>query len=144
MANVTLVGEKWAVEGNEFIYLEPSSDCKDCKVKTVCFNLQEGRRYRIKSIRETRHPCKVHDAGVVAVEFEELPVKVAMEANKVMEGVVVTFSTNGCQNTACMHRRLCSQNFIKSDQKVKILTLCGELDCVEGKKLMAVEIEEAT
>ena len=144
MANVTLVGEKWAEVGNEFTYLGPSSECKDCKVKTVCSNLREGRRYRINGIRETKHPCKVHEAGVVAVDFEELPVMAAMETNKVMEGVVVTYVTNGCRNTACGHKRLCSQEFIKCDQKVKILALCGELDCGEGKSLTAVEIVEAT
>jgi len=144
MVNVTLIGERWAKEGNEFTYLGPCSECKDCKVKTVCFNLEEGRRYRITRTRETKHPCKIHDLGVVAVELQELPLQVAMETGKALEGAVVTFGENGCRIAACVNKRLCSQERIKKDQKVKILQKGEELECPEGKRLVVVEVQEAT
>ncbi|MCD6237626.1 MAG: UPF0179 family protein, partial [Thermoplasmata archaeon] len=34
MPSVTLVGERMAKKGLEFIYMGPSSNCKNCKLKT--------------------------------------------------------------------------------------------------------------
>ena len=142
MANVTLVGERWAEVGREFVYLGPNSECRGCNVRTVCFNLREGGRYRIQSLRDTKHPCKVHDSGVVAVEFEELPVQLSLDAGKAMEGAVVTYLGIDCRNNACPHHRVCSQGFIGKNSRVKILSKSDELDCVEGRKLVMVEVEE--
>ena len=37
MPLVTLIGEKLAKKDFEFIYLGPINDCRNCKLKTVCF-----------------------------------------------------------------------------------------------------------
>lgn len=47
MVLVTLIGEDLAVEGGEFTYMGSSNECRSCQLKTVCFNLKPGRRYRI-------------------------------------------------------------------------------------------------
>lgn len=142
MANITLVGERWAVEGEEFIYLGPCPECKDCKVRTVCFNLQEGRRYRIMEIRDTKHPCKMHEGGVVAVEYEMLPIQVAVETVKAMEGAVITFDNVKCGVKACQHKRICSQGLIKNGIRIKLVSMGAQMECVEGKKMVVVETKE--
>jgi len=73
MPLVTLIGEKLANEGNKFIYLGPNNGCGKCKLKTVCFNLKQGKGYKITKIRDKRHGCDVHDGDVVVVEVQELP-----------------------------------------------------------------------
>ncbi len=40
MTLVTLIGEKIAEEDMEFTYIGPNNDCRNCKLKTVCFNLK--------------------------------------------------------------------------------------------------------
>ena len=73
MPFVTLIGEKLAIEGDEFIYLGSNNGCRNCKLKTVCFNLKPGSAYKITKIRDKRHSCNVHYGNVVAVEVQELP-----------------------------------------------------------------------
>ena len=53
MPLVTLIGEKLAIEDAEFTYLGPQNDCRNCKLKTVCFNLKPGRRYKITTVSYT-------------------------------------------------------------------------------------------
>lgn len=142
MANVTLIGERLAEVGTEFTYLGPCSDCKDCKVKSVCFNLEKGKRYRVVGIRDTRHECKVHDSGVIAVDYEELPKECALEQKQVMEGMVVTVTNRGCENRHCSYYELCSEETLASPSKVKILQKKEQIECLEGKKLFRVEVEE--
>ena len=72
MPLVTLIGEKLAVENKEFIFLGPQSDCKNCKLKTVCFNLKQGGRYQILKVREKRHSCNVHEGCVAVVEVKKV------------------------------------------------------------------------
>ena len=55
MVLVTLVGERLANEDEEFVYLGPNNECKNCKLKTVCFNLKPGRQYKIIKVREKQH-----------------------------------------------------------------------------------------
>ena len=73
MVLVTLVGEQLAVEGEEFTYLGSNNECRNCQLKTVCFNLKPGRKYRITKLRDKHHDCNIHEGKVIVVEVEELP-----------------------------------------------------------------------
>jgi uncharacterized protein (UPF0179 family) len=142
MANVTLVGKSMAIVGAEFVYQGPTMECNDCKVKAVCFNLVKGRRYRVKTIREMTHPCKVHEDEVVAIEFEPLPFEIALDPKQIIEGAVVTVTNRDCRNSACKNYRLCSGEVLPNNQKVAIKKVKNELECIAGKKLVLVEVEE--
>jgi uncharacterized protein (UPF0179 family) len=72
MPLLTLIGNRLAKEGNEFIYIGPNNECRNCKLKTVCFNLKPGKNYKITKLRNKRHDCKVHDGSAIAVEVKEL------------------------------------------------------------------------
>ena len=72
MPLVTLIGEKLAKENEEFIYIGPQNDCKNCKLKTVCFNLKQGGHYKITKVRDKRHSCSVHDGNAAVVEVQEI------------------------------------------------------------------------
>ena len=143
MTNVTLVGEKLAKEGNEFYFHGPLTECKECKVKGVCFNLEEGRTYRIISIREMTHECEIHDGKVVAVEFELLPLEIALDPKHAIEGSNQKVRPQNCKNTTCPHVRICSKPKVSKKSSYKVLEVKGELDCPAGKDLRVVVMEPA-
>jgi len=140
MANVTLIGEKQAVKGNEFIFYGPLSECRDCKVKTVCFNLEEGRLYRVTEVRSMHHDCKIYEEGVRAVEFELLPMKLAVEIKDAVEHNEIVFNSKLCDNRNCKFFKLCFPQGLKLGEKYIIKLVGEEIDCVEGKNLKEVEI----
>jgi len=140
MVLITLVGEKQSTEGYEFIYMGPLSDCRECRLKTVCFNLEEGRRYRITKIRDVHHECKVHEGGVRVVEVEKIPVNAALNAKLAIEGSMITFEPLECKNLGCDHYRLCHPLGVKAKSKYKILRVKKEIKCPEGKKIKEVEM----
>ena len=72
MPLVTLIGEKLAKKDEEFIYIGPNNECRNCKLKTVCFNLKPGRKYRITNIRDKRHNCNVHEGTAAVVEVQDI------------------------------------------------------------------------
>ncbi|MCK4445288.1 MAG: UPF0179 family protein [Thermoplasmata archaeon] len=138
---VTLVGERQVKIGNEFIYLGPLMDCKECKLKGVCFNLEEGRKYRIKGVRGVRHECKIHDGGVMVVEVEQTPLTIAANGKSAIEGSMITFEFPKCDEVACKAYKLCHPIALSNGGKGKILKVGGVLDCSKGHELKEVTIE---
>src|SRR5881409_441650 len=57
VVQITLVGERQAHAGHEFIYRGPQPECTPCKVRSACLNQDLGRRYRITRVRDVAHPC---------------------------------------------------------------------------------------
>jgi len=138
---VTLVGERLAKKGNEFLYLGPNPECKNCKLKTVCFNLKRFRRYRIVGIREKRHSCNQHDGGVRVVEVEELPVIAGMEG-KVKEGSKVKVKAMDCKRLDCENFEICHNPAIDQNKEYKIGKILGDMKCRLGKRMVKVELSE--
>ena len=139
MANVTLVGEKHAKKDNLFIYRGPLSDCRECKVKTVCFNLEVGRKYIIKEVRQMHHPCKIHEGGVRAVEYEKLPIEYASATEGAIEKARITVEERDpCPNRGCANYKLCFPLGLKTGSQYEIKEVKGTVTCSEGKKLKEV------
>ena len=65
MALITLLSEPQAKVGGEFYFMGPLTDCKDCRLKGVCFNLEPGSRYRVVEVRSQRHACEECEGEVV-------------------------------------------------------------------------------
>lgn len=138
---VTLVGEKQVKEGNEFIYLGPLTECKECKLKAVCFNLDAGRRYRIKSLRGVHHDCKIHEEGVQVVEVESVPLTIALNGKSAIEGSTVTYELPKCEEVSCEGYRLCHPMALTKGGKAKVLKVGKDLECSKGYELKEVTIE---
>jgi uncharacterized protein (UPF0179 family) len=139
LANVTLIGEKQAKKDNMFIYIGPLSECRDCKVKTVCFNLEEGRMYKIKDVRAMHHNCKVHEGGVRAVEYELMPIECAISSDAAMEKARITMKEQeDCINRGCENYSKCFPIGLKTGSQYEITTVKGKLTCSEGKELKEV------
>ena len=140
MAFVTLIGERLGREGREFVFFGPANECKECKLKSVCLNLDEGRRYRVRSVRDNRHDCRVHEGGVRAVEIEKVPVAIAMRTRDVIEGALISFVEIDCGNPGCASYRLCHPYGLRNGTKWKVAESGERVKCPEGYELREVRV----
>ena len=141
MSLVTLVGERMAKEGLEFIYMGPHTNCKNCKLKTVCFNLKKGRKYRIVNVRDKKHSCNMHDGGVRVVEVEELPLIVAVRKGT-RKNARIKIKAAGCMHLDCQHYELCHNPGIQGDKEYKVVKILEPIKCKDGKGLVKAELSD--
>ncbi len=139
MVLVTLVGEQLAVEGEEFTYLGANSECRNCQLKTVCFNLKPGRNYRITRLREKHHDCNIHEGTVVVVEVEELPLTVAITKN-LHEGSPTTVEKHDCKNIGCDSYEICTSSTLQSGKTYTIKKAYEKIICPRNHELYKVDI----
>jgi hypothetical protein len=140
MPLVTLIGEDLATEGNEFIYLGPNNECRNCKLKTVCFNLKSGRKYKIEKVRDKHHDCNVHERTTIVVEVIEMPIFTAIDV-KHNEGTITKIEKNDCRSIGCPNYELCSVT-INKDKKFKIIKIYEDINCPLGYKIKKAELQE--
>ncbi|MCK4948770.1 MAG: UPF0179 family protein [Thermoplasmata archaeon] len=140
MVLVTLIGERQVKEGNEFVYTGPLSECKDCRLKGVCFNLEEGKRYRISSVRRLHHTCRVHEDGVRVVEVETVAVDAVVSVKSAVEGSMVTLEFPKCGEIGCEHYRLCHPLGLKDRQKATIIEVKKKVNCPRKRPLKRVKL----
>jgi len=141
MVLVTLVGEQLAVEGKEFIYLGANSECRNCQLKTVCFNLKPGRNYRITKLREKSHDCNIHEGKVIVVEVEELPLTVAV-SNEPSEGATVTIEKKECKNIGCDSFDICTTTALQNGKTYTVKKVYEKLNCPKNYQLYKVDVAE--
>ena len=140
MALVTLIGERLAEKDLEFIYLGPNNDCKNCKLKTVCFNLRQNRRYKIKKVRDKKHNCKIHEGTATVVEVEQLPIITAID-KKYTEGSKAKIEKIDCNNIGCENYNYCKEK-IQKDKNYVIEKIHGDIKCPLGYKLQKATLKE--
>jgi len=141
MVLVTLIGEYLAVEGKEFTYLGSNNECRNCQLKTVCFNLKPTRKYRITKVRDKNHECNVHEGKVIVVEVEELPLTVAI-TKEPSEGETTTVEKKECKNIGCDSFEICSNLGQHNGKKYTITKVYGKIECPKHYKLYKVDITE--
>ena len=87
----TLMGKDMAKKGVQFI-AQDSAECKKCKLYPTCIkNLEIGRRYVIKEIKDKSFKCTISDDVIlVGVELSEIPLLV--EKRKAIRGLTLKFT----------------------------------------------------
>lgn len=141
MTLVTLIGEKLAEKNTEFIYIGPLNECRNCKLKNVCFNLKTHRRYKITKVRDKRHNCNVHVGNVVVVEVEEQPIETAID-KKHVEGSSTKIEKKNCDNIHCEFYDLCTNEAVQKDKTYKIVKIMESINCPKGYNLNKAELTE--
>jgi uncharacterized protein (UPF0179 family) len=141
MVLVTLIGEYLAVEGEEFTYLGANNECRNCQLKTVCFNLKPGRRYRITKLRDKHHECDVHEGDVVVVEVEELSITVAV-TKEPTEGTTTTVKKTECKNIGCDFFEVCTIPALQNGKNYTIKKVYGKMECPKHNVLYKVDVTE--
>jgi hypothetical protein len=141
MVIITLIGEHQAKEGEEFVYRGPLTECRDCKLKAVCFNLDPGSAYMITGLREVKHQCRMHEDGVRVVEVEKVPLRCAVSSKLAIEGSTITLNGTRCGNLGCDNYRLCNPTWVTSNPKRRVTVLHGDIKCPDGSKMIEVDLE---
>ena len=141
MAHVTLIGEKLAKKDNEFIYLGPQNDCKNCKLKTACFNLKTGRTYKITKIRENRHKCKIHEGKTAVIEVEEQPLILTINSN-LKQGQQTKITKKNCSYKGCAYYEYCTNNYLQEKNYNITKIIEDNIQCPKGLNLNKAELSD--
>ena len=145
MSTVTLIGDRLAEVGQEFVYQGEADGCDGCPYRSQCLNLTEGRRYRITDLRDNAQllDCAMHDAGVRAVEVEPAPVT----ANVASRGAYAGSKTElegPCPHTECPSHEFCVPDGADFETEYRITSVEGEPPhdyCQLDRDLTLVELE---
>jgi len=143
MAPVTLLGTHLGKKDQVFVYLGPLNDCKNCKLKSVCFNLKPGRSYVVTNVREKHHDCSVHEGDVVVVEVDELPLEAAIDRT-LSKGDSTTIKTLRCQHIGCPHYELCTNPGLTEGKTYRIVSTDESIDCFQEMQLKKAQITESS
>jgi uncharacterized protein (UPF0179 family) len=141
---ITLIGSRLAREGEDFIFMGESRECKKCKLKRTCLNLEPGRKYRVVKLRgDTVHECFIHDSGVMTVEVESSPVVAAIESRKAVVGSKVSYEPPKCKEFNDSIYDILYPEGIKEGDKCTVLKVLGSMDesMVSGCSLKKVELK---
>lgn len=141
MVLVTVVGERQCRKGFEFVFGGPLAECRDCKVKNVCFHLEQNRRYRVTEVRDVHHDCRIHEGGVRVVEVEKMPTTCALPARTAIEGSMISFEESDCDRVGCPNYRLCRPLGAGEGMRFRVVSVERELDCAEGRDLRIVLLD---
>ena len=142
MVLVTLIGEQLAVEGEEFTYLGSNSECRNCQLKTVCFNLKPGRQYRITKLRDKYHECSIHEGKVVVVEVKELPLTVAI-SKELTEGARTTVEKKECKNIGCDSFEICTITALQNGKMYTVTKVYEKIECPKHQVLYKVDVTDS-
>lgn len=141
MALITLLGNAHAEVGREFYFMGPLTDCKDCRLKGVCFNLEPGSRYRVVEVRPQVHECHEYDGdSVTAVVVEKIPTPAAIPKKQAIEGSVITFQESRCTEVSCRNYWLCHAPGKTDGGKYSVTSVKEDLDCPIGEKMVSVDL----
>ncbi len=142
MVLVTVVGEHQCRKGLEFVFEGPVADCRDCKVRNVCFHLEPGKRYRIVEVRDVHHECRIHEDGVRVVEVERVPTKAAIASRTAIEGSMLSFEESDCDRMGCPNHRLCNPTGLSEGVRLRVASVeSDEVDCPIGRSLRIVLLD---
>ena len=141
MPKVTLIGTDLANKDDEFIFLGPLQECKECKLTHICFNLKPFHRYKIQKVRKKRHSCNIHENNATVVEVKEQAIITSID-KKFSKGSTINIKTIDCDEKLCLYYDACISNVIKQNQKYKIKSTLQEIDCPKGNSLQIVEVVE--
>ena len=127
MTKVTLIGDRIAEPGTQFVYHGPSSDCEGCPYRKQCLNLEEGVRYEVTGVRENAQllDCAVHDTGVRAVEVETAPVVANVPSKGAYAGSKSSLA-GPCPHTQCPSHEYCVPEGAEFDEEYRIAEVRGD------------------
>jgi len=143
MTTVTLLGTRLATPGTEFVYQGEAAACEGCPYREQCLNLDQGRKYRVTSVRENANTleCGVHETGVTAVEVEPAPVLANVDANSAYAGSKASLE-GPCPHTGCPSHEFCAPAGAESGEAYQIAEVVGEPPhdyCMLDRDLTLVE-----
>ncbi len=143
MSPVTLIGERIAKPEGTFVFVGPQPECRECKLKAACLQLERGRLYRISGVRDVHHEkeCRYHENGVRVVEVKLATIDTSLKAKLAIEGSIVEYKRPVCSNHECENYLLCHPHGLEEAAKVRIAESLKPLSCPLGYNLVGVRVE---
>ncbi|MDR0778850.1 MAG: UPF0179 family protein [Methanomassiliicoccaceae archaeon] len=140
MVLITLIGETQARIGNMFHFVGPLTECKECRLRGVCFNLEPGSLYEVVGLRDTVHECPIHEGSVRVVEVERKHINAAVPRKMAIDGSTITFENRKCENLGCENYEYCHPPCVKDGIKLRITSIVGDLECPDGEEVVLVRL----
>ena len=143
MATLTLVPADLARVGHRFTFTGPNlgEECKGCPYQKMCFGLEPGRRYEVKTLRDVRHPCALHEPGKVrVVTVSEVPFASSLERIH-LRGTAAPWTPIPCGRPSCKNWSLCHPVGPTAGARHQIVSPGGPLECPAGYDLERVELK---
>ncbi len=84
---------------------------------------------------------EIHEEGVRVVQVEKVPIRCAIVRRQAMEGSTITFEDIRCRTLGCANYRTCHPLGLEKNMKCKVTSVCDELVCPEGLKIIEVLLE---
>ncbi len=141
---ITLIGTNLAQKGLEFMHCGGAPPCEKCRFKNTCIDpLEEGRIYRIKEVKDTQHPCPIHEGGKVkVVEVEKALIKALIDSKVAFEGSNILFNPLNC-DCDCEQWDLCAPEGLYEGDRCKIIKNLGKSqdNCYNESALSVVLLE---
>lgn len=127
MTTVTLIGNRLAEEGQEFVYHGAAEGCDGCPYRSQCLNLTSDVKYRVVAVRQNTQllECAVHDEGVRAVEVEPAPVTANVPSTNAYAGSRARLE-GPCPHTDCPSHEYCEPDGTTFDREYRIEEVIGE------------------
>ncbi|MFW5939935.1 MAG: UPF0179 family protein [Halolamina sp.] len=144
MTTVTLVGDRLADPGQEFVFQGEASGCAGCPYRGQCLNLEEGTRYEVTDVRENTQllDCAVHDGGVRAVEIEPTSIPANVPAKSAYSGSKAKLAGE-CPHSDCPSHPFCVPLGADFDEEYQIEEVVGDPPhetCALDRDLTKVEL----
>ena len=140
---ITLIGINLAEEGLEFLHYGTATACEKCRFKNTCIDtLEEGRIYVINKVKDTEHPCPLHEGGKVkVVDVERSDIDTLMDSKKAFEGSNIVFNPPQC-DIDCEMKHLCHPKGLYKNDRCKIAKNMGKtpVKCAKGRDLHLVRL----
>ncbi|MEM0139238.1 MAG: UPF0179 family protein [Ferroplasma sp.] len=139
---ISLIGIDLAKKDLEFTFKGPlTGKCDECRIKNVCFNLEPGKSYRIKDVKEQVNPCFIYNKNKVStIEVEELPNRYNIQKGKrLIEGSSIELKSMKCDYLTCPNIEKCNLLYINSGKKIVINKIIRKLECPKGYDMREVE-----
>jgi len=140
MVNITLVSENSAEKDFTFFYMGPMDGCRECKLKSVCLNLEKSTCYKIVATRTQTHDCLETGDRVKVVEVEKISTPAAMPKKNAIEGGMVTFQEINCGMKYCDNWFRCHPLSEISGTKLTVEAVEGDTECPYGEKMVLVRL----
>lgn len=139
---ITIIGPKQARAGFKFLYQGFSSTCKVCKYHNACLdNLEEGRTYSIKKVKNKKLPCELHGGQGKVVEVVEGPIEAVIEKHIAIQDALINFNSLECDTLECKNRIKCNPLGLFDGDKCKVIKIMDDLDCPKGFEISSVLLQ---
>lgn len=131
MVSLTLLPAAMAKRGAGFTFTGDPGDeaCEGCPVRSLCFRLEPGYRYRVVEVRNKTHQCRLHDGDQVQVcTVEEAPMTSTVEARR-LRGTAVHWDPIPCGFPECPNNPLCHPVGVPAGKRFQVEAEEGPVAC---------------